>query len=185
MWPPSRLKLGRPLRRCLPAAESRRPCNLTSSYVAAALLRRDLGHTSYGVASTFNVAETAFIQVGVYGIADRRSGSGAWCLATARCQPPMLNTAACWTRTALTQPLPSLLPSSSSQGIDLYTPNTERLTAALEFQATILLQAATADPPIEPGQTDHDVPHYVCNGQGVIIQQYPTYEVGYNAFVNR
>lgn len=57
------------------------------------------------------------------------------------------------------------------QGIDLYTEQLPRLTAAMEFHAKYLL--------LNP------IPDYVCNGTGLKLSQSPTFEVGYNAYHNR
>jgi len=57
------------------------------------------------------------------------------------------------------------------QGDDLYTPNALRLTQAMEYNAYWL--------------QGNKPPSYVCGGTVSITDQYPTYEIGYNAFINR
>jgi hypothetical protein len=58
------------------------------------------------------------------------------------------------------------------QGVDLYGESLDRLTAAMEFHAKILLQGSA--------------PSYVCNGSAVQgIHSAPTFEVGYNEYSNR
>jgi len=58
------------------------------------------------------------------------------------------------------------------QGTDLYKPNTARFTQALEYNANWLQGTKP--------------PSYVCGGYVDISgYEYPSFEVGYNAFVNR
>jgi hypothetical protein len=57
------------------------------------------------------------------------------------------------------------------QGTDLYAPNAARLTQGMEYNAYWL--------------QGNKPPSYVCGGTVDISSQYPSYEVGYNAFVNR
>lgn len=86
---------------------------------------RDFGHMSYGLASTFNVAETAWIQ-----------------------------------------------------GLDLYTPNTERLRGALEFHTKFLNQGGypPSGSPYKPGVRNVASP-LVCNGTNLKLSYAPTYQV--------
>jgi len=57
------------------------------------------------------------------------------------------------------------------QGTDLYTLEALRLTQTLEYNSKWLQGTS--------------VPSYVCGGSVDISSQYPSFEVGYNAFVNR
>jgi len=57
------------------------------------------------------------------------------------------------------------------QGTDLYTSQAPRLTQAMEYNAKWLQGTKP--------------PSYVCGGTVDISSQYPSYEIGYNAFVNR
>jgi hypothetical protein len=56
------------------------------------------------------------------------------------------------------------------QGVDLYSEQTQRLTAAMEFNSRYLLE--------------QPVPESVCDGQLHLVHD-PTYEIGYNEFHNR
>jgi len=57
------------------------------------------------------------------------------------------------------------------QGTDLYTSQALRLTQAMEYNAYWL--------------QGNKVPSYVCNGTVSISNEYPTFEIGYNAFAIR
>lgn len=87
---------------------------------------RDFGHLSYGLASTFNVAETALVQ-----------------------------------------------------GVDLYTPNAERLRAALEFHTAFLNQGGypPSGSPYKPSARNVSNA-MVCNGTQLKLSYAPTYQVG-------
>jgi len=61
--------------------------------------------------------------------------------------------------------------TASIQGTDLFGAEQPRLAAALEFHAKYLNGAK--------------VPHYVCDGKGVTLIQYPTFELGYNYYHNK
>jgi len=56
------------------------------------------------------------------------------------------------------------------QGVNLYGSQSARLMAAMEFNANLLLGVK--------------VPEYVCGGK-VNLDQYPTFEIGYNEYHNR
>lgn len=60
--------------------------------------------------------------------------------------------------------------TAALQGVDLLTEGQDRITSTMEFNAAFLLG---------PGDGGRSPPHYVCNGQGVVVELLPTYEIGY------